>query len=43
MICFVEILEVRGLVKNEDIYILVVLNNMDIIFSDIVEVYVFFG
>lgn len=41
MICFVEILEVRGLVKNEDI--LVVLNNMDIIFSDIVEVYVFFG
>lgn len=41
MICFVEILEVRGLVKNEDI--LVVLNNMDVIFSDIVEVYVFFG
>lgn len=41
MICSVEILEVRGLVKNEDI--LVVLNNKDIIFCDIVEVYIFFG
>lgn len=40
MICPAETPEVRGLVKNEDIS--VVLNNMDIIFSDTVEAHIFF-
>lgn len=41
MICPAETPEVRGLVKNEDIS--VVLNNKDIIFCDTVEAHISFG